>query len=157
RVIELELDTLEPTIGLGRRAGSFALREVAGVPVGRTVLGADAGLDELLLVGAALSGRTVASGVDVAVIPGSRQIHSDGDSRGALAALMAAGARVLDAEIRLAPAPPAGAVLLCGAMAAAAGRAQAVYDVGPAALAAAALSGCVADPRELPRREAAPD
>ena len=67
---------------------------------------------------------------------------------GALGELIAAGARLADSESRLAPAP-AGAALLCGASARAAGRARAVYGAGPATLAAAALAGRIADPREL--------
>jgi aconitate hydratase len=150
RILEVHLEALEPMIERGEREGPMALRDAAGVRVGRVVLGPDAGLDDLLVLAAVLRGRAIAPGLELVVIPGSRQIHDSAAARGALAVLVAAGARLVDSELRLAPAPPAGAVLLCGASPLAAGRARAVWRAGPGAAAASALAGRVADPRDLP-------
>ncbi len=150
RVIELHLDALEPMIGRGDGASPMTVREAVEIPVGRVVLGADAGLGDLLVLAAALRGRVVAPGIELVIIPGSRQIRHRAAACGALGDLIAAGAQLADSESRLAPAPPAGAALLCGASVGAAGRARAVYRASPASLAAAALAGRIADPRELP-------
>lgn len=150
KVIDVHLEAMEPMIERGEREGPMALRDAAEAPLGRVVLGADAGLDDLLLVAAVLRGRAIAPGLELLVIPGSRQIHDSAAACGALAALVAAGARLVDSELRLAPAPPAGAVLLCGASSHAAGRARAVFHAGPGAAAASALAGRIADPRDLP-------
>lgn len=150
RVVELHLDALEPMIGRDDRGGPTPLREAAAIPVGRVVLGPDAGLGDLLLLAAVLRGRTIARGIELVVIPGSRQIRESAAACGALADLLAAGGSLVDSETRLVPAPPPGAALLCGASSSAAGRARAVFHAGAAAAAAAALAGCIADPRELP-------
>ena len=157
RVVELHLDALEPMLGRGEGDQVLPLREAAATRVGRVVLGVDAGLDELRTLAAALRGRSVAPGVELAVIPGSRWIHDRARAHGALAELKAAGARVLDAECRLAPAAPAGAALLCGASPRAAGGARTFFRAGAAALAAAALAGAIADPRDLPAAAPAPE
>jgi homoaconitase/3-isopropylmalate dehydratase large subunit len=149
RVIALHLDALEPMIGRGDGSSPVSVREAVEIPMGRVVLGADAGLEDLLVLAAALRGRVVAPGIELVVIPGSRQIRHRAAACGALGELIAAGARLADSESRLAPAPAPGAALLCGASARAAGRARAVYRAGPATLAAAALAGHIADPREL--------
>jgi len=141
RVVELHLDALEPMIVRDDRGGPTPLREAASIPVGRVVLGRDAGLADLLMLAAALRGRAIARSLELLVIPGSRQIRDSANACGALAELVAAGASLVDSELRLAPAPPAGVALLCGASAKAAGRARAVFRGSPAAAAAAALAG----------------
>ncbi|MGH7731610.1 MAG: aconitase family protein, partial [Candidatus Eiseniibacteriota bacterium] len=92
RVLVMQLDTLEPKVLRAEGADPLQVREVAGLPIHRVVLGADAGLGDLLLVAEGLGGRQVAAGVELVVVPGSRQIRATLGACGALAALGAAGA-----------------------------------------------------------------
>jgi len=151
RVILVHLDTIEPTVvRAAEGADPLQVREANGVPVSRVVLGADTGLADLLLVAGHLSGRQVAPGVELVVIPGSRQIRETLGAVGAREALREAGATIVDAEVRLAPGSATGVVLSCGASVAAASHGRTVFRVGPAVAAASALAGRIADPRELP-------
>lgn len=151
RSLELPLDLLEPgVVRAAEGTDPLPVREVAGVPVARVVVGADAGLAELLAVAAALDGGSVAAGVDLVVVPGSRQIRTMLGACGALQAMSAAGARVLDVEARLAPGAGANVVLICGATPAAGHDARTLFRVGPEVAAASARAGSVADPRERP-------
>jgi aconitate hydratase len=97
-----------------------------------------------------MRGRTVAGGIELAVVPGSRQIRQLAAASGALDALREAGARILDGERRLAPGSRHGSVLLCGASPRAAGRSRSVFRVSAATARASALAGRIADPRERP-------
>jgi homoaconitase/3-isopropylmalate dehydratase large subunit/3-isopropylmalate dehydratase small subunit len=151
RMVQIHLDTLEPkVVRTAEGTDPLQVREVVGVPVVRVVLGADAGLADLLLVAGELSGRQPAAGVELVVVPGSRQIRAMLGASGALGALSAAGARIVDAEARLAPGSSAGVILSCGASRAAFGPGRTVFRVGPAVAAASALAGRIADPREMP-------
>ncbi len=151
RVLELPLDLLEPSVvRAAEGTDPLPVRDVAGVPVARVVVGADAGIADLLCVAAALDGRTVAASIDLVVVPGSRQIRAMLGACGALRALSAAGARVLDVEARIAPGSSAGVVLICCATPAPGHDARTLFRVGPEVAVAAALAGCVADPRERP-------
>lgn len=151
RTLELALDLLEPgVVRTAEGADPLPVRDVAGVPVGRVVVGADAGLAELLSVAAALDGGRVAAGVDLVVVPGSRQIRTMLGACGALKALGDAGARIIDVEARLAPGASVGVVLICGATPAAGHDTRTVFRAGPEVAAAAAIAGSLADPRERP-------
>jgi len=149
RVLDLDLSVLEPMIAAeGERP--IAVRELAEVRVGRIVLGPAAGIADLLALADVLRERSIAPGLELLVIPGCRQIRDTAAACGALASLVASGARIADAEVRLAPASPAGATVLCGASPRAAGHARAVFHAGAATAAASALSGRIADPRQMP-------
>ena len=151
RVIDVQLDALEPrAVRTVEGADPLLARDVSGLPIRRVVLGADAGLSDLLAVAESVGGGFIAPGVELIVVPGSRQLRAALGASGALEALTGAGVRVLDAEARIAPGPESGVVLLCGAGSAASGRARTAFRVGPGIAAASALSGRVADPRELP-------
>ena len=151
RVILIHLDTIEPEVlRVAEGADPLQVREAAGVPVSRVVLGADAGLTDLLLVAGQLSGRQVAPGVELVVIPGSRQIRATLGACGAWGALRDAGAAIVDAEARLAPGSAAGVVLSCGGSAAASSHSRTVFRAGPAVAVASALAGRITDPREMP-------
>lgn len=151
RALELHLDLLEPgAVRAAEGTDPLPVRDVAGVPVARVVVGADAGLAELLSVAATLDGHPVAAGVDLVVVPGSRQIRRMLGACGALQAMSDAGARVIDVEARLAPGAGAGVVLICGATPAAGHDTRTLFRVGPEVAAASALAGSVADPRERP-------
>jgi len=153
RVLEFHLDTLEPrVVRAAEGIDPLPLREVTGVPVGRVIVGADAGLADLLLIAGELAGRQIAAGVELLVVPGSRQIRATLGACGALAALSGAGARIVDSEVRLVPGRDAGARvhLLCGAAVAGSGHVRTVFRAGPAVAVASALAGLIADPREAP-------
>lgn len=151
RVLEFHLDALDPMVVRAEEgAVPIDVRATAAFPVRRVVVGADSELSDLMLVAEIVRGRTLPSGVELVVVPGSRQIRETAAACGAIEALRAAGATVLDCEARLAPAPPTGAVLLCGASLAAARRSRSSFLSGPAVGAASALAGRIADPRDLP-------
>ena len=150
QVIEVQLGELEPRLARASEgADPLDARELAGLAVGRVVLGADAGLGDLVRVAETLAGRGVAPGLELVVVPGSRQIRSILGASGALAALARAGAVVLDQEARVAPGAADSVTLLCGASPVAAGRARMVFRAGPAVAAASAASGHIGDPRDL--------
>jgi len=156
RVIEVHLDGLEPSaLRVAEGADPLAVREVAGLPVRRVVIGMDAGLADLLRVAEAVSGRRVAPAVEFVVVPGSRSIRTTLAACGAQAALEGAGVLILDTEARIVPNPSAGAVLTFGASSPSVLRAPMTFRVGPALAAASALAGCISDPRDLPSPAAA--
>jgi aconitate hydratase len=150
QVIEIHLDELEPRLArTSEGSDPLDVRELTGLPAQRVVVGADAGLADLVRFAEALDGQPAAPGVELFVVPGSRQIRATLAASGALAALVAAGAKVLDAETRLPPGGVDTVALLCGTSPTAAGHARTVLRTGPAIAAASALSGRIADPREL--------
>src|SRR5262245_5242722 len=150
QVIEIHLDALEPRLARTLEgADPLDVRELTGIPARRVVIGTEAGLADLTRCAEALDGKRIAPGVELYVIPGCRQIRATLAASGALTALVAAGAVVLDAEARLAPGGADSVALLCGASPAAAGRARMVFRAGAAVAAASALAGRIADPREL--------
>ena len=150
QVIEIHLDELEPRLGrTGEGTDPLDVRELTGIPAQRVVIGADAGLGDLVRFAEALDGKAAAPGVELFVVPGSRQIRATLAASGALTALVQAGAKVLDAESRLPPGAADAVALLCGTSPGAAGHARTVLRTGPAIAAASALAGRIADPREL--------
>lgn len=148
RGIDVRLDTLEPAVArAGEGVDPLPVRDASGLPVRRVAVGADAGLGPLLALATALAGGRVAEGIELWVVPGSRQLRAALADGGALAALAAAGARFADVEARVPPGPAAGVALTCGASSAV-GRAATVLRVGPEVAAVSALAGRLADPRE---------
>ena len=108
-------------------------------------------------VAAILKGRTVHPDVSLVISPGSRQVLSMLAANGALADLIAAGARILESAcgpcIGMGQAPPTNGISLrtfnrnfqgrCGTMSAS------VYLVSPETAAASAVAGVLTDPRTL--------
>ena len=101
---------------------------------------------------AVLSGRKVHAEVELVIVPGSRQSYETAVRGGSLATLIAAGAHVLEGGAPEIPFATGGAgnVLAFGEPAVEAAGRERGYVASPATCAAAALSGHLVDPRELP-------
>ncbi len=158
--ITLELDKLEPLAACPHSPDAVkSLREIGPLPVDQVAIGSctNSSFQDLLLVAEMLEGKTVHRRVSLVIAPGSRQVLLMLARSGALEKLIAAGARVLEPAcgpcIGMGQAPPSGSLSVrtfnrnfqgrCGTADAS------VYLTGPAAAAAAALRGCLTDPRAL--------
>ena len=160
QVIELDLSTLEPLISLPSSPDNVRpVREVAGTPVSQVCVGSctNSSLEDLTTVAAMLRGRTVHPGVSLTISPGSKQVYEAIARSGALADLIAAGARILEAGcgpcIGMGQAPATGTASVRSFNRNFPGRSgtpgDQVYLASPAVCAATALAGSIADPREL--------
>ena len=159
-VIELDLSSLEPLVCLPSSPDSVRpVREVAGTPVAQVCIGSctNSSYADLAGVAAILKGRSVHPGVSLTVSPGSRQVLAAIARSGALADLIAAGARILEAGcgpcIGMGQAPATGTASLRSFNRNFPGRSgtpgDQVYLASPLVCAASALRGVITDPRDL--------
>ncbi len=159
-VVEIDLDGLEPLVALPYSPDRVVpVREAAGVRVDQVIIGSctNSSYLDLMKTAQILKGKTVHPDVSLAIAPGSRQVLLMLAKNGALADLVAAGARILEAGcgpcIGMGQAPPSGGVSLrtinrnfqgrCGTQDAE------VYLVSVETAAASALAGVLTDPRRL--------
>jgi len=158
--VVIDLPRLEPLAAATPSPDNVRpVREIAGTKVAQVAVGSctNSSFQDLMLVATALKGRIVHPAVELAISPGSRQVLSMLAANGALAALVAAGARVLETGcgpcIGMGFAPAEGAVSLRTFNRNFPGRSgtadDRVYLVSPATAVAAALTGQVTDPRDL--------
>ncbi|MGI6208987.1 MAG: aconitase family protein, partial [Anaerolineae bacterium] len=132
---------------------------LTGVKLAQVCIGSctNSSLRDLMMVAAILKGRTAHPDVSLTISPGSRQVLTLLARNGALADMVAAGARILEAGcgpcIGMGQAPPTGGVSLRSFNRNFAGRSgtpgDQVYLASPEVCAASALAGHIADPREL--------
>jgi aconitate hydratase len=159
-VVELDLSALAPLVARPSSPDNVVpVTEVAGTPVAQVCVGScvNASYEDLMTVATLLKGQRVHPDVSLTVSPGSRQVYMLIAQNGALADLIAAGARVLEAAcgpcVGMGQAPPTGAVSVRSVNRNFKGRSgtadDAVYLASPATCAAAALRGALTDPREL--------
>ncbi len=158
---EIDLASLEPLIALPSSPGNVVpVREVAGREVSQVVIGSSAnpGLRDFAAVAAVVRGRQAHPGLSLDVNPTSRQILQDLTAMGATGDLLAAGARIHQAGcmgcIGMGQAPAHGRISLRTFPRNFPGRSgtdeDAVYLCSPETAAAAALTGRITDPRDLP-------
>ncbi|MDD5555632.1 MAG: aconitate hydratase [bacterium] len=161
-VIELDLGRVEPLAAVPHSPGSVrTVREIEGTRVDQVCIGSctNSSLGDMLEAAAMLEGRAVPAGVSLTVSPGSRQVLRMLAARGALEAMIAAGARILETAcgpcIGMGQAPPSGGVSLRTFNRNFPGRAGTpdarVYLASPAVAVASALAGRITDPRRLGR------
>jgi aconitate hydratase len=156
--LRLELDALEPLIARPDSPDNVCpISEVRGIPVNQVAIGSctNSSYSDLMTVAAMLKGKTVHPNVSLVVTPGSRQVLHMIARNGALADLIAAGARVL--ESACGPCAGMGQVPSYNAVSVrsfnrnfpgrSGGLENRVYLASPTACAAAALAGEIADPR----------
>jgi aconitate hydratase len=159
-VEEIDLDALEPLIAQPSSPGNVVpVREAAGTRTSQVCVGSsvNSSYEDLAVVAAVLRGRTLPPALDLTVTPGSRQILSMIVSSGVYASLLDSGARILEPAcgpcIGIGQAPAAGAVSVRTFNRNFPGRSgtpgDRVYLCSPATAAATALTGAIADPREL--------
>ncbi|MBE1535724.1 aconitate hydratase [Actinomadura algeriensis] len=158
---EIDLSSLEPLIARPGSPGDVVpVREVAGEDVHQVVVGSSAnpGLRDFAAVAAIVRGRRVHAGVSLDVNPTSRQILLDLTRSGAAADLLQAGARIHQAGclgcIGMGQAPATGRNSLRTFPRNFPGRSgtedDRVWLCSPETAAAAALTGRITDPRDLP-------
>jgi aconitate hydratase len=159
-VIDLDLSSLEPLISLPSSPDNVRpVRKVAGTPVAQVCIGSctNSSYADLAAVAAILKGRTVHPAVSLTISPGSKQVYEMIARSGALADLIAAGARMLEAGcgpcIGMGQAPATGVASLRSFNRNFPGRSgtpgDQVYLASPLVCAASALCGAITDPREL--------
>jgi aconitate hydratase len=159
-VMEVDLSTLEPLIACPSSPDAVVpVREVAGTEVRQICVGSctNSSYYDLTLVASVLKGKTVCPGRSMTVSPGSRQVFAMIARSGALADLIEAGVRILEAGcgpcIGMGQAPPTGAASLRTFNRNFPGRSgtpdDQVYLTSPGVAAVTALRGVITDPREM--------
>jgi aconitate hydratase len=132
---------------------------VAGTAVDQVAVGSctNSSYADLMTVAEMLKGRKVHPRVNLVVSPGSKQVFQMIARNGALAELIAAGARILESSCGpcagLGQVPPSGGVSVRSFNRNFPGRSggtdNKVYLASPAVCAATAIAGEIADPRDL--------
>jgi len=159
-VIDLDLTTLEPLVAQPHMPDNVApVREVGPIKIHQVAIGSctNSSYTDLMKVAAILKGKRVHPEVSLVIAPGSRQVLHMLAQNGALADLIAAGARILECAcgpcIGMGQAPPSGGVSLRTFNRNFQGRSGTpdalVYLASPEVAAASALTGRLTDPREL--------
>ncbi len=171
RIITIDLSALEPLIACPHSPDNVVpVSSLKGTKVDQVCIGSctNSSLLDMLKVAALLKGRTVSPDVSLSISPGSKQVLSMLADCGALADILASGARVLECAcgpcIGMGFSPNSGGVSLRtfnrnfeGRSGTADGK---VYLVSPETAVAAALTGYITDPTllgeapkvELPRQ-----
>jgi aconitate hydratase len=160
---EIDLAVLEPLIARPSSPGKVVpVREAAGEPVHQVVVGSSAnpGLRDFAVLAAIVDGRRVHPQVSLDVNPTSRQILADLTAMGGTLGLIRSGARIHQAGclgcIGMGQAPAIGRNSLRTVPRNFPGRSGTDEDLvwlcSPETAAAAALTGEITDPRDLPGR-----
>lgn len=158
--MEIDLDRLEPMIARPHSPDNVCtVKEVAGLKVDQVVIGSctNSSFRDMMTVASILKGKSVHPEISLVIAPGSRQVLMMLAREGALADLIASGARVLEAVcgpcIGMGQAPPSGGVSLRTINRNFEGRSGTadakVYLASPEAAAATAIAGIITDPRDL--------
>ena len=159
---EIDLSTLEPLIALPSSPGNVVtVREVAGREVHQVVIGSSAnpGLRDFAIAAGIVKGKQTHDRVSFDINPTSRQILQDLTKIGATFDLIAAGARLHQSGcmgcIGMGQAPGTGRNSLRTMPRNFPGRSgtkeDSVYLCSPETATAAALTGLITDPRDLPK------
>ncbi|NOY74369.1 MAG: aconitate hydratase [Kiritimatiellaeota bacterium] len=99
-VIEIDLSSLEPRAACPSSPDNIkTVAELRGAKVGQVVIGSctNSSYKDLMMVAAIMKGRVVSENLTFAIAPGSRQVLEMLAENGALADLIASGARILEA------------------------------------------------------------
>ena len=159
-VVEINLDDLEPMVACPSSPDAVKpISEVQGVKVDQVCVGSctNSSYRDLMTVASILRGRTVSPRLSMTVSPGSRQVFEMIARNGALADMIAAGARILESGcgpcIGQGQAPPSGGVSVRTFNRNFKGRSgtddDQVYLASPEVAAATAITGELTDPRTL--------
>ena len=160
RIINIDLNTLQPMIACPHSPDNVVpVETLAGTKVDQVCIGSctNSSLFDMLKVAALLKGRTIAPGVSLSISPGSKQVLTMLADCGALADILASGARLLECAcgpcIGMGFSPNSGGVSLRTFNRNFLGRSGTkdaqVYLVSPETAVAAALTGTITDPQTL--------
>ncbi|MCQ2503837.1 MAG: aconitate hydratase [Saccharofermentans sp.] len=158
--IEIDLATLKPLIAKPHMPDQVVtVKEIEGIKVDQVCIGSctNSSLFDMLKVAAILKGHTVNPDVSLAIAPGSKQVFNMLAECGALADMIAAGARILECAcgpcIGMGQSPKTDAVSLRTNnrnFYARSGTASAsIYLVSPEVAAVAAIEGVITDPADF--------
>ncbi len=159
-VMTVNLQELEPLAAAPHSPGNVkTIAEIEGLPLQQVCIGSctNSSYRDLMTAAAILEGKKVHPKVSLTVSPGSRQVLAMIASNGALASLISAGARILEATcgpcIGMGQAPPSAGTTLRTFNRNFKGRSGTkdaeAYLVSPEVAAASALAGEIADPRKI--------
>jgi predicted aconitate hydratase len=158
--ITIDLAKVEPLVAKPHSPDAVVpVRELKGLKPQQVAIGSctNSSLQDLTTVAGMLAGKQVHPDVSLVINPGSQQVLNAMAKNGALASLIASGARVMEpacgACIGMGQAPSTGAVSLRTYNRNFKGRSgtkdAGIYLVSPETAAAAALAGVVTDPRQI--------
>ncbi len=160
RIIDIDLSTLEPLLACPHSPDNIKpASALSDVKVDQVCIGSctNSSLRDMLRVAAILKGKTIDPSVSLSVSPGSKQVLTMLAQCGALADILASGARVLECAcgpcIGMGFSPNSAGVSLRTFNRNFEGRSGTkdaqVYLVSPELAAASALTGYITDPRTL--------
>ncbi len=158
-VIDIDLSMLEPSAAMPHSPDNVkTVKEIGPIKVDQVCIGSctNASLLDLMRVAAILDGKTVSTGLDLTISPGSKQVYNMLSECGALSKLIDAGARILECAcgpcIGMGQSPKSAGVSLRTFNRNFEGRSgtadAGVYLVSPETAAVSALTGVLTDPRE---------
>ena len=160
KVVEIDLTKLEPLIAKPHAPDNVVrVRDVAGTKAQQVCIGSctNSSLSDLEISAAILKGKLAHPDVNLTITPGSKQVYKMVADSGAMATLIAAGARILESAcgpcIGMGQAPASGSVSVRSFNRNFEGRSGTkdsyVYLASPETCAATALTGVITDPRDL--------
>ena len=160
RIIEIDLSALKPLIACPHSPDNVVpVESLKGTRVDQICIGSctNSSLLDLRKVAAILKGKTIAPNVSLSISPGSRQVLTMLSQEGALADILASGARLLECAcgpcIGMGFSPNSGGISLRTFNRNFHGRSGTkdgqVYLVSPETAAASALTGYITDPTTL--------
>jgi aconitate hydratase len=160
QVMDLDLGTVEPNVALPHSPGNVCkVKEAAKTAVDQVLIGSctNSSLKDLMTVAAMLKGKRVHPDVSFGVVAGTRQVLRMITDNGALKDIIDSGARILESAcgfcVGFGQSPQTGAVSVRTNNRNFEGRTGTkdakVYLVSPEVAVATALTGALADPREL--------
>ena len=164
RVIDIDLSIVEPLAACPHSPDNIRkMSDLKGTPVQQVAIGSctNSSYKDLMTVASILKGKKAASGTSFIVAPGSRQVFEMIARNGALADIIASGARIMESScgfcIGAGQAPPTNAVSLRtnnrnfeGRSGTASGQ---VYLVSPETAALSAIAGEMVNPLDYPAQE----
>jgi len=159
--VDVDLSKLEPMAAKPHSPDNVVpVRELDGIIVNQVCIGSctNSSLKDMMTVAAMLKGKKVHPSISLTISPGSKQVFESLARSGALADMIASGARILESAcgpcIGMGQAPASGAVSLRTFNRNFEGRSGTkdaqVYLVSPETAAASALTGKITVPKEVP-------
>ena len=159
-VYEIDLSSLSPLAACPHSPDNIkSAAELSGTKINQVCIGSctNSSLLDMLTVAAMLKGKTVHPDVSLSISPGSKQVYTMLAECGALADLIAAGARILECAcgpcIGMGFSPGSGGVSLRtfnrNFLARSGTKDASVYLVSPETAAASAIAGVFTDPTTL--------
>ena len=158
--IHIDLSALKPLAAMPHMPDKVkTVEEIGPIHIDQVCIGSctNSSLFDMLKVAAILKGKTVASNVSLSIAPGSKQVLNMLALNGALADMIAAGARILESAcgpcIGMGQSPNSKGISLRTFNRNFEGRSgtadAGIYLVSPETAAASAVAGCLTDPTTL--------